>query len=138
PVFQVAYSLLLLGAGLLIGHVLGSRQSNPAEIAGMQRELAGMRQMVTLSLLQQQSASERLRGVDWSQQADRSDTQVLSALLYAVNHDANVNVRLAAVDALRRFAGRTEVRTGVTDALRRQESPLMQIALIDLIVEMGD
>lgn len=138
PVFQVAYSILLLAAGVWGGHALGTHQANPPELAQMQREIAGMRQMVTLSLLQQQSASERLRGVDWSQQVDQSDTQVLSALLSAVNYDANVNVRLAAVDALRRFAGNAQVRRRIDDSLARQDSPLMQIALIDLIVEMRE
>ncbi|HVZ37188.1 MAG TPA: zf-HC2 domain-containing protein [Polyangiaceae bacterium] len=138
PVFQVAYSLFLLAAGALGGHALSVRQANPPELAQMQQELAGMRQMVTLSLLQQQSASERLRGVDWSQQVDRSDTQVLGALLSAVNHDPNVNVRLAAVDALRRFTGNTQLRRRIDDSLARQNSPLTQIALIDLIVDLRE
>ncbi len=76
-----------------------------------------MRQLVTLSLLQQQSASERLRGVDYAYRVDQSDTQVLAALLHAVNHDPNVNVRLAAVDALRKFAGSPAVRGTLDQSL---------------------
>ena len=60
-----------------------------------------MRQMVALSLMQEQSASERLRGVSWAMPRAVDDTEVLSALLTTVNQDPNVNVRLAAVDALR-------------------------------------
>jgi len=97
-----------------------------------------MRQLVTLSLLEQQSASERLRGVDYSSRVDQSDTQVLGALLHAVNHDPNVNVRLAAVDALRKFAGNPAVRGTLDQALVKQESPLVQLALIDFIVDTRD
>ena len=62
-----------------------------------------MRQMVALSLMQQQSAGERLRGVSWAYRVESSDTEVLSALLYTVNNDQSVNVRMAAVEALARL-----------------------------------
>jgi hypothetical protein len=39
------------------------------------------------------------------------------------------------VDALRRFGGRAAVRRSVVDALSQQDSPLVQMALIDFIVE---
>ena len=64
--------------------------------------------------------------------------EVLAALLTAVNHDPNVNVRLAAVDALRKFAGSPEVRNTLDQTLAGQDSPLVQIALIDLIVDVRD
>jgi HEAT repeat protein len=51
-------------------------------------------------------------------------------------HDPNVNVRLAAVDALKKFGERQMVRNGVEQALNKQDSPLVQTALIDYVVEM--
>ena len=42
---------------------------------------------------------------------------------------------VAAVDALRQFADVQDVRTGLVDAIGRQDSPLVQIALIDTMVE---
>ena len=59
------------------------------------------------------------------------------ALLHAVNHDTNVNVRLSAVDALAKFADQPEVRRALVDSLPVQESPLVQIALIDLLVQLN-
>lgn len=97
-----------------------------------------MRQLVALSLMQQQSASERLRGVSWAYQAEPSDREVLEALLTAVNHDTNVNVRLAAVDALRRFSASPETRRAVVEALPSQTTPLVQVALIDLLVDFKE
>ena len=94
-----------------------------------------MRQLVTLSLLQQQSASERLKGVNWSGQLEQPDTEVVSALLQTLIYDPNVNVRLATIDVLRRFDTLDTVRTGVIAALPHQTSPLVQIALIDFLVE---
>ena len=136
--WQTAWSLAVLVLGLTAGYLLTARSKDAAEIAHLQQEVVTMRQMVALSLLQQQSASDRLRGVDWSVRAPESDTQVLNALLYAVNHDGNVNVRLAAVDALRRFSANPAVRNGLDQSLTRQESPLVQIAMIDLLVDLRD
>jgi hypothetical protein len=138
PVFQLACAAALLIVGIVVGQWLSLRDRGQGDLARLQDEVRGMRQMVTLSLLQQQSAGERLRGVDYAYRVEQSDTQVLSALLHAVNHDPNVNVRLAAVDALRKFAGNPEVRNTLDQALTKQDSPLVQIALIDLIVDVRD
>jgi len=133
-----AWSAALLVAGLGAGQWLGQRDRARADLAGLQDEVHHMRQLVTLSLLEQQSASERLRGVDYSSRVDQSDTQVLSALLHAVNHDPSVNVRLAAVDALRKFAGSPSVKGKLDQSLSKQDSPMVQLALIDFIVDTRD
>jgi HEAT repeat protein len=97
-----------------------------------------MRQMVALSLLQQQSASERLRGVSWAYRAEPSNKDVLSALVTAVNDDPNVNVRLAAVDALHAFATIPSAGQSAVESLPKQQTPLVQVALIDLLVDMKE
>src|SRR5688572_15743743 len=109
--------------------------SNLAELRG---ELREMREMLTLSLIQQQSATERLRGVSGSVQIDQPGNEILGALLDTLMHDPNVNVRLACVDALRRFSGKEQVRRGTIQALGESSYPLVQIALIDFMVETKD
>jgi hypothetical protein len=133
-----AWSAALLAVGISAGLWLGGRERGRADLATLQDEVHQMRQLVTLSLLEQQSASERLRGVDYAYRVDQSDTQVLAALLHAVNHDPSVNVRLAAVDALRKFAGSPSVKGKLDQSLNKQESPLVQLALIDFIVDERD
>jgi len=133
-----AWSAALLVTGVIAGQLVSVRSRNQGDLAHLQDEVQHMRQLVTLSLLQQQSASERLRGVDYAYRAEQSDTQVLSALLHAVNYDPNVNVRLAAVDALRKFAASPSVRGTLDQSLGKQNSPLVQLALIDLIVDTRD
>jgi hypothetical protein len=130
--FAGAAAMLVMGIGL--GRFATAPQANP-DIALLREELRDTRQMVTLSLLQQQSASERLKGVTTSSQLEQPGTEVMSALLDTLRHDPNVNVRLATVDALRRFNSRDVVRKSVVDALPQQESPLVQIAMVDFILE---
>lgn len=144
PVWQFAMSMGCLAVGLLCGaFFLGgpARSGAPAssgEIAQLRKEMTGMRQLVTLSLLQQQSASERLRGVTFSYRAEPNDMEVLGALLRTVSSDTNVDVRLAAVDALRNFGNSPVARRGLRNALPRQDSPLVQISIIDALTEMRD
>jgi HEAT repeat protein len=60
---------------------------------------------------------------------------VLDALFGVLDADSNVNVRLAAVDALVRFASESDVHRRLLHSLAVQRSPIVQIELIDLLVE---
>ena len=135
PAFQAGFAMAILVIGVVIGSVI-TRQSG--EVAQLRGEIYNMRQLVTLSLLQQQSAGDRLQGVNWSYRVEQPDTEVLSALLTTVNHDPNVNVRLAAVDALRNFSDSPVAHKGLVQALGKQTSPLVQIAVLDQLVEMRE
>lgn len=135
PWLQFAGAAATLVLGVALGRALNQTPRTDPEIALLRQELRDTRQMVTLSLLQQQSASDRLRGVTSSRQIEQPGSEVVSALLDTLRHDSNVNVRLASVDALRRFAGRDTVQRGVVEALPEQMSPLVQVALIDFILE---
>jgi len=141
PVWQMAAAAALLAVGTAIGYGVREDKTRP-EMVQLREEVANMRQLVALSLLQQQSASERLRGVSWSYQVEPSDKEVLNALVTAVNHDPNVNVRLAAVDALRPFTGspatQVAARNAVIQALPKQSTPIVQVALIDFLAELKE
>jgi anti-sigma factor RsiW len=142
PAWQMAAAAVLLAAGLGVGYGVRGNGQPPAEVSQLREEVSNMRQLVALSLMQQQSASERLRGVSWSYQVEPSDTEVLNALVTAVNHDPNVNVRLAAVDALRPFTGSPSMhvtaRNAVIQALPKQTTPIVQVALIDFLAELKE
>jgi HEAT repeat protein len=136
PVWRAA-----LAAGLLIGGVfLGRYQLQPQtgpEVAQLKGQVEGLRQMVALSMLQQTSPSARMRGVTYTEQMSQPDREVAEALLYAVKNDTNMNVRLSAVDALQKFASDPRVAPAMIEAIPGQESPLVQIALIDMLVQLS-
>jgi Putative zinc-finger len=139
PLGAFAWSLALLILGIFVGSRLTTATSSHSqELAAMHSELANMRQLVALSLLQQQSASERLQGVNFTSREDQLDPQVLAALLHTLRYDTSVDVRLAALDALSRRASQPQIRKSVLDSLQQQQSPLVQVALIDLLTEWRD
>jgi hypothetical protein len=131
--WQVGLAAACLVAGFFGGKGFATQNSDVAEL---RKEVSGMRQLVTLSLLQQQSATERLRGVNWAYQTEPSDMEVLGALLRTLNTDPNVNVRLAAMDAIQNFSRSSVARRGLVQALPKQTSPLVQVALVDMLVDM--
>jgi HEAT repeat protein len=135
PVWQAAVALACLLIGLLAGTNI-PRQNK--EIAKLHEEIANTREMVALSLLQQQSATERLRGVNYTGRMQTMEPEVLSALTDAVSHDPSVNVRLAAIDALSKASGSPGVLQSLTQSLSRQDSPMVQAALIDYLIDARD
>lgn len=142
PAFQLAVALAFLALGGFLGARL-AREPRPAlagpdRISTLSAEVRDLRNLVAVSLLQQSSPSERLRGVSFSYRVSEPEPDVLSALVSTLNHDPNVNVRLAAIDALTRFADREPVRDSLVRSLPEQDSPLVQISLIDLMVRLRE
>jgi hypothetical protein len=137
-VWQAAFSVALVAAGALGAHIFTRPPAPSPELAQLQAQVENLRQMVALSMLQDQSPSSRIRGVAYSAQVARPDREMEQALLYTLNHDANVNVRLSATDALEKLASNPEIRRALVDALPLQDSPLVEIALMDIFVGTND
>lgn len=135
---QLAVAAAIFLAGIFVSHLLGSRNKQSEELAQMRGQVQSLREMVAVSLLDRQSAASRLQGVAWSNRVDQPNNELLSALLAALNSDPNVNVRLSSVDALERYGHDNSIRKALVDSLPRQDSPLVQIALIDTLVHIRD
>jgi len=137
PILQFGLAILLLAAGVFGGTRLSAPDRHDKELSQLRSEMQSMGHLLAISLLNQQSASERLKGVSWSSQIDQPDPQVMTALIAALKYDPNVNVRLASIDALSDFLGDPAVRAEFLGSLPEQESPLVQIALVDVLVQRG-
>jgi len=143
PVWTWAAAAGLLVAGWLGGRYAGwpPQSQSPVrseEMATLRREVRDLRAAVVVSMLRQSSATDRLQGVLTSSRIERPDSDVVGALVETLRHDPSMNVRLSAVDALKRFAAQPKVRQGFVEALSASDSPLVQIALIDALVEAKD
>lgn len=136
PSLSAAWACVLLVAAFLAGRYI-DRAPETGELAAMREELHSTRQLVALSLLQQQSANERLEGVSWSTRV-APDPKVLDALQHTLRYDSSVDVRLAALDALSRYGSRPDVSRGLVESLEGQQSPLVQVALIKTLVDLRE
>jgi len=135
---QVAVAVVSLLLGFFAGYTLSTNGETKKQFLVLQDQVAQMKQMVGMSMLQQSSASERLRGVSYSRTIQQPDQTLLQMLLTTLNTDPNVNVRLAVVDALYSFHNEPHIREQLVQSLSQQTSPLIQIALIDLLVDIRE
>lgn len=147
PAFVMAYSLLLVVVGIGLGHWLNTSTSAPAAVAPasdkkqleeLTAQVSDMREMMMKSLLQNPSASERIRGVGYASEITRVNHGVIDALLTTLNNDQNVNVRLMTLEALTHYAADPAVRQGLVASILQQESPLVQAALADVMLKLQE
>lgn len=123
-----------LAIGVLAGSELASRRGD-RQIAALRQEMASLHETVATALLAGESSSQRLAGVAYGRGVSESEPRVAEALLRALESDPDVNVRLAALEALRPLAGQEPERPRLVAALTRQESPLIQLSLIEMLLE---
>ncbi len=146
PALQFAFALALLFGGLLAGqHYLAPKavvavpdESAKTELAALKAQVNSMGQLVTYSLLQQQSTGDRLQTVLAKMDLKTPDRKVLTDLVGALAFDPSINVRLSAVEALAQHADDSLVRAGVLSVLTRERAPLVQVAMIELLAGARD
>jgi hypothetical protein len=127
---------IALGAGVFIGSSTASKRS-AEDMTALRDEIRSLRSTVALALLSEPSASERLDGVAYGRSLQTEDHRVADALFSTLLEDSNVNVRLAALDALREVSARPDVRARLVQSIPEQDSPLVQISAIDVLLESG-
>jgi hypothetical protein len=131
---RFAAAAATLAIGVLAGSELARRRDD-RQIDALRREVASLHETVATALLAGGSSSERLTGVAYGRAVSGAEPRVAEALLQALLNDPDVNVRLSALEALRPLAGRVEARPRLVAALARQESPLVQLSLIEVLLE---
>jgi uncharacterized protein (UPF0147 family) len=122
----------------VFGTLLWQRTATNPEMDRLRSDVHGLQQLLAVSLLGQESAAQRLRGVQWSRQVDAPAGKLIMTLAETLQRDQNVNVRLAAADAISRFADEPTVRASVFEAIEKERDPIVQIELIDVLVMIRD
>jgi HEAT repeat protein len=97
-----------------------------------------MKEMMMLSLLENPSASERIKGVSFTSEIKSTNKEVVDALFSTLNNDPNVNVRLVTLEALSNLANDPAVREGLVQSIVQQDSPLVQSALADAMLKLQE
>lgn len=135
---QFALGALLLAIGLGLGYIFSSGGGDLPTDATVADETEAVRQKLVLTLLEQPSANQRLQGVGEANKIEDVDEIVVKALLKTLNSDANVNVRLAAIESLTNYVDNPLVRQGLVQAIPNQESPIVQVTLANLMVALQE
>jgi HEAT repeat protein len=141
PGFRLVYSVLLVVVGLGLGYLFNfsAKTERIDQIASLSDQVKEMKEAMTLALLENPSASERIRGVSYTSEIKNANNEVITALLATLNNDPNVNVRLMTLEALTPLAVKDpRVREGLVHSIVEQESPLVQSALADVMLKLQE
>lgn len=130
--------LIIFGIGFLLGKNSPSTNDQSMIIASLQSDLNNMKQNLTMATLKQPTSSQRLKAVNILEKQAVADDKVLSVLVQTLQSDANVNVRMAAANALTKFAQHPLVRNAYLEALKNQKEPSIQITLINILIDIQE
>jgi hypothetical protein len=141
--FRAAAAILLVISGIAIGNWISKNKgvddsATREQIAILEREVAATKQMMLAMIDNQQSASQRIQGANVALRIVKADDEVVNALVKTMHSDPNTNVRLAALEALSKFRDQPHVKKELIQSLAVQKDPVVQIALIQLLVQMKD
>jgi len=134
---KIAAGFVILIAGIMIGiNLKNTRQDNSSrQISHLDSTVKEMKEVMMFALLKEESASQRIKAVNYAEEIVHPDQKVISALLNLLDHDKNVNVRLASLYSLSRFSDNPIVRDSLVAALRKQTEPIIQVVLINTLTE---
>ncbi|WP_299361580.1 HEAT repeat domain-containing protein [Winogradskyella sp.] len=135
--FQIAASFLLLFLGYFAGS-FGAKQEASQEIANLKVQTVELKERMTLTMFENRSASTRIQAVNFSEELEKPDTTIITALIERMQYDSNINVRIAAAEALYRFSDSEMVKTAFIDALGTVKEPDLQIAIIQFLVDIQE
>lgn len=134
---RMAFGISLLVIGVLAGMSFGG-SNDSSQMLALTEKVAEMQQTMMFSMLEEESVTERLKGIQMSNELPRSNKKVTDALFMTLNNDESTNVRIAALQVLEGYADDPVIREGLINSITRQESPLMQVALAELMVELEE
>lgn len=148
PFYLISYAAAA-ALVLFIGFWVGKKWNNSGDeivietsqitaIEAAEKETEAVRTQLVISLADQPSASKRLEALSEVNKLNEATDKVIAALFKMLNTDTNVNVRLAAVTSLSKYVENPKVREGLVMSITQQESPLVQIALAELMVTLQE
>lgn len=134
---RLALAAVLILMGFSAGYFIQSPSLNK-EVSQLTEEVSELKEMMMLSMLEKESATQRLKAVSLTSEMDQASEKVTNALFTTLNHDENLNVRLAALEALKSYAKDSAVRTKLIASIAAQDSPLVQVAMAELMVAIQE
>ncbi len=134
---RLAFASVVLITGFIGGYFF-NRPSQNSEVHELTQQVSDLREMMVFSLLEKESATDRLKAVGLTSEMDQVSAKITAALFKTMNQDDNANVRLAALEALKPYAKQSGVREELVKSIARQDSPLVQVALAEFMAAIQE
>jgi len=130
---SIAAGIALFIIGWFGARITGPTHSGEKQLAELTSEVSGLRQSLVITMLSQDSPSERIQAVNMVSEMNEVDNKIIESMLSTLNNDPNDNVRLVALETLTLYVDYPEVREGLVKSISDQESPLIQYRLAEIM-----
>ena len=136
PLWMKVAAVIVLSLGTYwMGYRVGTVKSESAT-SQLASELHQQKQEVSLASLRDYTGPQTIEAVYTISKAGHVSDELIGALVYTMNSDKNVNVRLAAISALSGMMDKNErVKKELIKSLSVQDNSLLQISLIQVLTE---
>jgi len=105
--------------------------------SGLKQEVSSLTTVLAMSMLQNDSASERLSGVAYSRKTDLSNPLLVERLIDLLKRDKSTSVRLAIINSLGQLKTFGSSEQQLFTMATQEENLLVQIELCRLLLNYG-
>jgi hypothetical protein len=126
--------------GVMAGQMFGidDTGSSSERLAALEQNVTILNRTLILDRLENDRAGKRLQGVLDAAYFVDDDAEIANALLQRATQDKVHSVRAAAIDVVGRQLGAPTIGKRIMDSIAEADSPIVQLALIDLVLRNGD
>lgn len=110
----------------------------PDRLAALEENMSQLNRELVLDRLQDNAPGTRLLGILSASDLVQNDPEIAQALLVRATEDRSPSVRSAAIDALGSQLSTAAVGNELMSLLESAESPIVQLALVDLVLRNGN
>jgi len=136
PIAQFATLALVFTLGFNLNQTPNNEEINQ-KYSGLQQEVSSLTTILAMSMLQEDSASERLSGVAYSRQTDLSNPLLVEQLIGLLARDKSTSVRLAIINSLGQLKSFGSSEQQLLTMATQEENLLVQIELCRLLLNYG-
>jgi hypothetical protein len=134
----IAASIAMFVIGFIGGREITRNHTENEQIIALRKEIQETKNLMILNMLKQSSASKRIMAVNFTEELEIIQPEVTEALLLALDNDKSENVRLAALDALTRYAWDSGIRSRLVKSLEKQKDPVIKVNMINLMINLNE
>jgi hypothetical protein len=136
PVAQFATLTLVFVLGYNVNLTPNNQKSSEA-YSVLQEDISSLTTVLALSMLQKDSASERLSGVAYSRKTGLSNPVLVEQLIELLTRDKSTSVRLAIINSLEELQSFGSFEQQLLTMATKEENLLVQIELCRLLLNYG-
>ncbi len=136
--FHLSYKVAAGVSLFILGSLFGYYFTINNKVTKLEEEVVELKHSYTTTILKEQTISAKIKAIGYFNGENIIDNDFLKILQDLLNNDDNVNVRLAAANALFKYSNQQEVKAILIESLVDQTEPMVQIELINFLVHNNE